>query len=77
MKESPMPDGLKEELAALDILLGDTRVRYRQHKTPFDSAQGLIEVDQEVRQALASPHSPALSAEVVRLTARLHALDPR
>jgi hypothetical protein len=72
-----MPDDLKLELAALDKLLGDTRVRYRFHKTPFKSAEALIEVDQQVRDALASPPSPALAAEVLRLTARLQALDPR
>jgi hypothetical protein len=68
---------LKEELAALNRLLGDTRVRYRFHKTPFASSEKLIEVDEEVRNALASPPSPELEAEVVRLTAKLHALDPR
>jgi hypothetical protein len=72
-----MEANLKEQLAALDKLLGDTRVRYRFHKTPFLSSEALIEVDREVREALASPPSPALSAEVVRLTARLRALDPR
>jgi hypothetical protein len=72
-----MPDNLKQELAALDRLLGDTRVRYRFHKTPFASSEQLIQVDEEVRTALASPPSPELEAEVVRLTAKLHALDPR
>jgi hypothetical protein len=72
-----MPGDLKQELAALNTLLGDTRVRYRFHKTPFASAEALIQVDEEVRQALVSPPSPELEAEVLRLTARLHALDPR
>jgi hypothetical protein len=76
-REQSMPGNLKEELAALDKLLGDTRVRYRFHKTPFNSAEALIQVDQEVRDALASPPSPELEAEVLRLTAKLHALDPR
>ena len=72
-----MSDNLKQELAALNKLLGDTRVRYRFHKTPFASSEKLIEVDEEVRAALASPPSPELEAEVLRLTARLQALDPR
>ena len=72
-----MSGNLKQELAALDKLLGDTRVRYRFHKTPFASSEQLIQVDGEVRTALASPPSPELEAEVLRLTARLHALDPR
>jgi hypothetical protein len=72
-----MPDILQQELAALQTLLGDTRVRYRFHKTPFNSAEALIEVDQQVRDALVSPESPELQAEVRRLTARLRELDPR
>jgi hypothetical protein len=72
-----MSGDLKQELAALEKLLGDTRVRYRLHKTPFASAEGLIEVDQEVRDALSSAPSPALAAELLRLTALLQTLDPR
>lgn len=73
-----MSERMKAELAALNKLMGDTRVRYRFHKTPFASSEKLIEVDEEVRAALASPaDAPDLEAEVIRLTARLHALDPR
>lgn len=72
-----MSDRMKAELAALNKLLGDTRVRYRFHKTPFASSEKLIEVDEEIRAALASPESPELETEVIRLTAKLHALDPR
>jgi len=68
---------LKREVAALGALLGDTRVRFRQGRTPYDSAQDLINVDLEIRDALSRPLSPELQLEVQRLTARLRAIDPR
>src|SRR5205085_11028537 len=67
---------LKRELLLLDELLGDTRVRFRQGKTHFASAQDLIDVDLEIRTALARPLSAELQLEVQRLLARLRALDP-
>lgn len=78
---SPIPAGfvevdLKLEVAALAALLGDTRVRFRHRQTRFASAQGLIDVDLEIRDALARPLTAALQLEVRRLHARLRALDP-
>jgi hypothetical protein len=67
---------LKREVASLDALLGDTRVRFRHRQTPFASSQKLIELDLEIRNALAGPYSAALQLEVRRLTARVRALDP-
>lgn len=67
---------LKNELAALASLLGDTRVRFRHGETQFASAQALIEVDGEIRSALARPLSATLQLEVRRLHARLHEIDP-
>jgi hypothetical protein len=67
---------LRNELAALDGLLGDMRVRYRKRLTPFAAAQKLIDVDREIRSALASPLSDELQVEVRRLVARLRGLDP-
>lgn len=67
---------LKRDLSRLEQLLGDTRVRFRHGQTPFGSVQKLIEVDLEIRNALKSPLSPELQAEVQSLTARLRALDP-
>ena len=67
---------LKAELASLGSLLGDTRVRFRQGQTKFASAQALIEVDLEVRNALAQPLSKALQLDVRRLSARLREIDP-
>ncbi|OLC71615.1 MAG: hypothetical protein AUH83_15360 [Deltaproteobacteria bacterium 13_1_40CM_4_68_19] len=67
---------LKRELASLDELLGDTRVRFRQGKTQFASLQKLIDVDMDIRNALARPLSAELQLDVRRLIARLHTLDP-
>lgn len=72
------PDAdLKAEMATLATLLGDTRVRYRHGQTPFTAAQKLIDLDAEIRGALAQPLSPELRVEVRRLIARLRAVDPR
>ena len=68
---------LKSELAALDQLLGDTRRRFYQRKTPLRSSEPLAQVDREIRSALTQPASPELQIEVRRLTQRLQALDPR
>ena len=57
-------------------MLGDTRVRYHQRKTRFANSQDLIEVDLEIRNALARQLSTDLQIEVRRLLARLRALDP-
>jgi hypothetical protein len=67
---------LKSELAALAGLLGDTRVRFHHRQTPFASSQALIEVDLEIRDALARPLSAALQLDVRRLGARLREIDP-
>ena len=67
---------LKSEIASLDQLLGDTRVRFRRGETGFASSQKLIDLDLEIRNALQRPLSPDLQLEVRRLTARLRALDP-
>ena len=67
---------LERELLLLDELLGETRRRFRQRKTQLASAQKLMDVDLEIRTALASPPSPELLLDVRRLTARLRALDP-
>jgi hypothetical protein len=67
---------LKRELLLLDELLGDTRVRFRKGETQFASSQKLIDVDLEIRNALARPLSAELQLDVRRLLARLRALDP-
>jgi len=67
---------LKNEVAALAALLGDTRVRFRHRETQFASWQKLIDVDLQIRIALVRPLSAELQLEVRRLTARLRALDP-
>jgi hypothetical protein len=67
---------LQRELKALDTLLGDTRARFYRRETPRASAEPLIELDREIRGTLLQPHTPELQAEVRRLMARLHALDP-
>jgi hypothetical protein len=67
---------LKSEVASLDALLGDTRVRLRRGETGFASSQKLIDLDLEIRNALQRPLSAELQLEVRRLTARLRALDP-
>ena len=76
-----MPTGfveadLKSEVASLDELLRVTRVRFRRGETGFASSQKLIDVDQEIRNALARPHTAELQLDVSRLLARLRALDP-
>lgn len=65
---------LKREFLRLDQMLGDTRVRYRQ--TQFASSQKLIDLDLEIRNALARPLSAELDLEVRYLMERLRALDP-
>lgn len=67
---------LKRELLLLNEMLGDARVRFRQRKTRFASSQKLIDIDLEIRNALARPLSAELQLDVRRLTARLRALDP-
>lgn len=67
---------LKGEVASLTEMLGDTRVRFRHRETQFSSWQKLIDVDLQIRIALARPLSADLQLEVRRLTARLRALDP-
>jgi len=67
---------LKRELLRLDEMLGDTRVRYRQRHTRVASSQKLIDLDLEIRDALARPPSAELQLEVRRLIERLLALDP-
>jgi hypothetical protein len=82
MKEAePMPPefveaDLKNEVASLAELLGDTRVRFRRRETQFASWHNLIDVDLQIRIALARPLSAELQLEIRRLTARLRALDP-
>ena len=68
---------LKREVAALTALLGDTRVRYHHRQTQWASAQPLMEVDREIRDAVARPLSAELQVEVRSLMARLRALDPQ
>ncbi len=67
---------LKRELLRLDEMLGDTRVRYRQRQTRFTSSQKLIDLDLEIRNALARPPSAELQLEVRQLMERLRKLDP-
>ncbi len=67
---------LKRELLLLDKLLGDTRVRFRHGETQLAASQKLIDVDLEIRNALARPLSTELQLDVRRLLARLRALDP-
>ena len=67
---------LKRELLRLGELLGDTRVRFRHGQTQFASFEKLVDVDLEIRNALARPLSAELQLDVRRLLARLRALDP-
>ncbi len=67
---------LKREFLRLEQMLGDTRVRYRQRQTQFASSQKLIDLDLEIRNALARPLSAELDLEVRYLMERLRALDP-
>ena len=77
-----MPDefveaDLKNDVAVLAKLLGDTRVRFRHGETQVTSWQQLIDVDLQIRIALARPLSTELQFEIRRLTARLRTLDPQ
>jgi hypothetical protein len=65
----------RPHLDSVDELLGDTRVRFRQGRTQFASFQKLIDVDLEIRNALARSLSAELQLDVRRLLAR-RALDP-
>jgi hypothetical protein len=73
----PADADLRRELQQLDQLLGDTRLRFRKHQTPYAASEKLIAIDREIRDALTRPLSPDLQIEVRRLSARLRALDPR
>jgi hypothetical protein len=67
---------LASEMQTLGALLGDTRMRFHKRQTPFASSERLIALDREIRAALASAPSPALKAEVRRLSGQLRELDP-
>jgi hypothetical protein len=67
---------LSADLRALGEMLCDTRMRFHKRQTPFASSERLIALDGEINAALASAPSPALQAEVRRLTGELRALDP-
>jgi hypothetical protein len=67
---------LTREIGTLRELLGDTRVRFRHGETQLASWQSLIDVDLEIRLAVARPLSADLQLDVRRLTAQLRALDP-
>lgn len=80
MSETPadfVEADLKREVAAIKELLGDARVRFHHRRTPPDSLQKLIDVDLEIRNAVARPLSAGLQLEVRALLARLRALDPQ
>lgn len=68
---------LNREIGTLRELLGETRARFHQRKTPGASSEDLIDLDREIRAAFGHPPSAELQAEVRHLTARLRALDPR
>ena len=76
MATEAQEEDLKRQLLLLDRMLGDTRVRYHQQRTPLSNSQDLIDLDLEIRNALARQLSPELEAEVRRLVARLRTLDP-
>jgi hypothetical protein len=67
---------LKRQMRELDQLLGDTRARFHRRQTPFASSEKLIELDREIRGALARSPSAESQLELRRLTDRLRALDP-
>jgi hypothetical protein len=67
---------LRIQLRLLDQLLGETRARYHQRRTPLASAERLMDLDREIRAALAQAESPELAIEAGRLIDRLRALDP-
>lgn len=82
MSDVPMPAAfveadLKREVASLAALLGDTRVRFHHRQTQPASLQKLIDVDLEIRNAIARPLSAELQLEVRGLMKRLRALDPQ
>jgi len=68
---------VKREAVALGELLGDTRVRFHHRQRRLESSEQLVQLDREIRDALAQPLSAGLQREIRRLTARLRALDPR
>jgi len=70
-------DDLQREMQQLEQLLGDTRARYHLRRTPFASSESLIELDREIRTALAGTAAPPSSPEIHQLIDRLRALDPR
>jgi hypothetical protein len=81
MSETQMPAefveaDLKRDLTSLSELLGDMRLLYRQPRRHFADSQKLIDLDQEIRDALRRTPSAALQVEVQGLMARLRALDP-
>lgn len=67
---------LKREIASLGTLLGDARVRFRLRRPPSRVSEKLVDLDLEIRNALALPLSAELQLELQRLTARLRAIDP-
>ena len=69
-------EDLKREIASLGQLLGEARVRFRLRPQPFALSQKLIDLDVEIRNALALPLSAKLQLDLRRLTARLRAIDP-
>ena len=80
-RANPMTAGfieadLKREIALLGQLLGDARVHSRLHRPPFALSQKLIDLDLEIRNALALPLSAGMQLELRRLTAQLRAIDP-
>jgi len=67
---------VKREVAALGALLGETSLRFHHRRTRLESSDQLIQIDREIRDAIALPLPAALQSQVRRLTARLRALDP-
>jgi hypothetical protein len=76
MPEEFVEADLKNEIASLGHLLGDARVRFRLGRPTYAMSQKLIDLDLEIRNALALPLSAGLQLELRRLTTRLHAIDP-
>ena len=71
-----LPADLKREIASLGLFLGDARVRVRLHRPSSALSQKLIDLDLEIRNALALPLSAGMQVELRRLTALLRAIDP-
>lgn len=67
---------LKNEMALLAGLLGDTRVRFHHRETQVASSEKLIDLDLQIRMALARAPSAELQLDIRRLTAQLRLLDP-